>query len=191
MKQIFAFCAIFYVMAGPVAFLSPLQVTRLFGADEWRLAAVEVAFAVGMMVGGIIMMSWGGFKNRHYTLSFGFFIFALWTIILGLLPLFWAYLAIMLILGVSMPIFNTPFMVILQEKIDPDYIGRVFGFFGMLSSIGMPFGILVFGPLSDVISLNWIFVGTGIVMLISSILLFVNKPLLEAGKPLPAPTGTI
>ena len=83
-----------------------------------------------------------------------------------------------------MPVFNTPFMVIMQEKIEPEYLGRVLGFLGMLSSIGMPMGMLIFGPLADIIDLNLIFIGTGGVMLISSIVLRFNKSLIEAGKPL-------
>ncbi len=184
-KQLFSFCVVFFLMAGPVAFLSPLQVTRLFGTDTWRLSAVEVAFSIGMLICGVVLMSTGGFKNRHHSMTLSLFVFAAGGIALGALPVFWAYIVIMLILGLSMPLFHTPFTVLLQEKIEPEYLGRVFGFFGMLSSLGMPMGILVFGPLSDVISLNWIFIGTGIVLLISSIFMMLNKSLIEAGKQLP------
>ena len=183
-KQLFVFCIVFYLMAGPSAFLSPLQVTRLFGSDTMRLSSIEAAFSAGMIAGGILMMLWGGFKNRHSSLTLGLFAYAAGTMILGLLPLFWVYIAVMFILGVSMPVFNTPFMVIMQEKIEPEYLGRVLGFLGMLSSIGMPMGMLVFGPLADIIDLNLIFIGTGGVMLISSIVLRFNKSLIEAGKPL-------
>jgi DHA3 family macrolide efflux protein-like MFS transporter len=55
--------AVFFILVGPVAFLTPLQVTRSFGDDVWRLTAIEVTFSIGMMVGGVIMASWGGFKN--------------------------------------------------------------------------------------------------------------------------------
>ena len=46
--------------------------------------------------------------------------------------------------------FNTPSTVLLQETVEPDYMGRVFGVLAMISSSMMPMGMLVFGPLSDV-----------------------------------------
>src|SRR5690606_31981117 len=36
-KSFFIFCAIFFFLVAPVAFLTPLQVTRSFGNDIWRL----------------------------------------------------------------------------------------------------------------------------------------------------------
>lgn len=40
-KTFFVFCAFFFILAAPVAFLTPLQVTRTFGDDVWRLTAIE------------------------------------------------------------------------------------------------------------------------------------------------------
>lgn len=52
------------ILAAPAAFLTPLQVTRSFGNDVWRLTAIEITFALGMLMGGILMASWGGFKTK-------------------------------------------------------------------------------------------------------------------------------
>ena len=65
-KKYFIFCAVFFFMLAPIAFLTPLQVTRSFGSDVWRLTAIEVAFSIGMILGGIVISSWGGFGNRIY-----------------------------------------------------------------------------------------------------------------------------
>lgn len=40
----------------------------------------------------------------------------------------------MAMFGVAMPIFNTPTTVMLQEKVDKNYLGRIFGVFGMIST---------------------------------------------------------
>src|SRR3954447_9899441 len=55
LKSFFLFFALFFVLMAPAAFLTPLQVTRSFGDDVWRLTAIEIAFSVGMMVGGGII----------------------------------------------------------------------------------------------------------------------------------------
>ena len=51
-EEFFIFFAIFFVLMAPAAFLTPLQVTRSFGDDVWRLSAIEIAFSIGMMAGG-------------------------------------------------------------------------------------------------------------------------------------------
>lgn len=53
----------------------------------------------------------------------------------------------------------------------------------MISTSMMPIGVLIFGPMADVIKVEWLLVGTGILILILSFFLGVNKVLLETGKP--------
>jgi len=183
LKTFFIFFAIFFVLMAPAAFLTPLQTTRTFGGAEWSLTAIEIAFSIGMMVGGAIIASWGGFKNKVYTMTIASLIMALCTIALGLTPVFWIYLVFMGIFGVAMPIFNTPTTVMLQEKVDPNYLGRIFGVFGMISTSMMPIGMLIFGPLADVVQIEWLLIATGLLMVILTIFFVSNKRLLEAGKP--------
>jgi len=182
-KKFFIFCAVFLFLVAPVAFLTPLQVTRTFGNDVWRLTAVEITFSLGMMLGGIIMASWGGFRNRIHTMTFSSLIIGICTLALGIVPVFWIYLLFMGICGVSMPLFNTPATVLLQEKVEADFLGRVFGVQAMIASSMMPMGMLVFGPIADIIRIEWLLIGTGFLMFIQSFFLIGNRDLVEAGKP--------
>jgi DHA3 family macrolide efflux protein-like MFS transporter len=183
LKKIFLFCAIFFIFAAPAAFLTPIQVTRSFGVEVWRLTAIEIVFSCGMLLGGLIMVSWGGFKNKLHSMVLSTAVMGVCTFALGVVPVFWIYLFFMGLTGISMPIFNTPFTVLLQQKIEADFLGRVFGVLGMISSIMMPVGMLVFGPISDFIKIEWLLIGTGIVMLIQSVVMLSDKVLIEAGKP--------
>jgi len=183
LKQFFLFFGVFFILMAPAAFLTPLQVTRSFGDDVWRLTAIEIAFSVGMMAGGGIIASWGGFPNKIYTMTLASLLMGICTLALGIVPVFWVYLLFMAIFGIAMPIFNTPTTVLLQEKVDESYLGRIFGVFGMISTSMMPIGMLIFGPMADVIKVEWLLVGTGILILILSFFLGVNKVLLETGKP--------
>jgi len=181
-KKFFVFCAFFFFLLAPVAFLTPLQVTRSFGGDVWRLTAIEITFSLGMILGGIIISSWGGFSNRIHTMTLSCFMMSICTFALGIVPIFWIYLLIMGIVGISMPFLNTPSTVLLQEKVDADFLGRVFGVFGMISSSMMPLGMLVFGPIADVVKIEWLLVGTGILLFIQSFFLIGSKDLVEAGR---------
>ncbi|MEJ9218542.1 MFS transporter [Paenibacillus glucanolyticus] len=184
LKTFFIFFAFFFVLMAPAAFLTPLQVTRTFGDDVWRLTAIEIAFSIGMMVGGGIIASWGGFKNKVYTMTLASIIMGVCTFALGIVPIFWIYLAFMGVFGVAMPIFNTPTTVLLQERVDDNYLGRIFGVFGMISTSMMPLGMLVFGPLADVFEIEWLLMGTGLFMLVLALFFIRNKRLVEAGMPL-------
>jgi len=182
-KRYFIFSAFFFVLAAPVAFLTPLQVTRSFGNDVWRLTAIEVTFSIGMMLGGFFMASWGGFKNKIHTMTLSSLVIGAGTFALGVVPVFWLYLFIMGLVGFVMPMFNTPATVLLQEKVEADFLGRVFGVLGMISSSMMPLGMLVFGPMSDMVRIEWLLMVTGLLMFVEAFFMVGNKVLVEAGKP--------
>ncbi|USK39548.1 MFS transporter [Cytobacillus firmus] len=182
-KKFFLFFAVFIVLMAPAAFLTPLQVTRTFGGDVWELTAIEIAFSVGMMAGGGIIASWGGYPNKITTMTLASLIMGICTLALGIVPVFWIYLLFMAFFGIAMPIFNTPVTVLLQEKIEEDYLGRVFGVMGMISTSMMPIGMLIFGPIADVIAIEWLLVGTGAFIILLAVILGRDQVLLEAGKP--------
>ncbi|MGB5947478.1 MFS transporter [Paenisporosarcina sp.] len=190
LKTFFLFFALFFVLMAPAAFLTPLQVVRSFGDEVWRLTAIEIAFSIGMMVGGGIIASWGGFSNKVHTMTIATIIMGICTIGLGVIPLFWAYLVFMAIFGVSVPIFNTPSTVLIQERVEGDYLGRTFGVFGMIATSMMPIGMLIFGPMADVVKVEWILLGTGVLMLLLGQLLGRNQVLLKAGVPVVIPESS-
>ncbi|RYL86390.1 MFS transporter [Sporolactobacillus sp. THM19-2] len=189
LKQFFLFFGLFFVLMAPAAFLTPLQVTRTFGGDVWRLTAIEIAFSVGMMAGGGLIAAWGGFRNRTKTLVFSTLIMGICTFALGAIPVFWIYLVFMTLFGVSMPMLNTPTTVMLQEKVEEGYLGRVFGVMGMISTSMMPIGMLIFGPIADFIKIEWLLIGTGVFILILTFLMGRDKTLVTAGEPVPEQTA--
>lgn len=184
LRHFFLYLAIFYFLFSPAAFLTPLQITRNFGEDEFYLMAIEVAFSVGMAVGGIVISVWGGFRNRIHSMGLACVVLSLCTIVLGLPITLWLYLAVMALFGLSMPIYSTPAMVMLQERVDPDYMGRVFGVMTMISSSIMPIGMLAFGPLADQIPIEWLLLGTGALMLALTMIFTRDQHLKKAGMKL-------
>ncbi|MDR2887512.1 MAG: MFS transporter, partial [Bacteroidales bacterium] len=167
---------LYMIAMTPVSVLTPLQVTRNFGTDVWRLSAIEIAFAGGMMLGGILVGVWS-FRNKIYSIGISSVVFGAMTVLLGLFTDFIPYLACMGICGIMMPYYNAPNMTLIQEKVAPDYLGRILSVFTMTGSLAMPFGMLFFGPLGDVVNINYILIGTGIIMLALGTVYFINKTL--------------
>ncbi|MBM7699806.1 MFS transporter [Kurthia huakuii] len=184
LKPFFLFFAIIFFLVAPIAFLTPLQTVRSFGDEVWRLTAIELAFMGGMVLGGGLIALWAGFRNRIKTMLGACFIIALGTVALGLVPNFVLYLVFMSISGLVMPYFNTPSMTMLQERVDPNYLGRVFGIFSMISSSMMPIGMLVFGPIADIVKIEWLLILTGTLMFILGMIFIRNKAFIEAGEPI-------
>jgi DHA3 family macrolide efflux protein-like MFS transporter len=172
----------FFVAVSPSAFLTTLQVTRDFGADVWRLTVIEVAFLSGMIAGGLIISAWGGFKNRVYSMALSCALCGIGAVGLGLAPGFVLYCVITGLIGLIMPLYNTPVMVLLQTKVESAYLGRVLAVFNMVSSIMMPAGMVLFGPLADIISIDTILIITGSIIAVLSIPFVASKTLREAGK---------
>jgi DHA3 family macrolide efflux protein-like MFS transporter len=134
------------------------------------------------MGGGILMASWGGFRNKIYTIITACLIMGAGTAALGIIPNFWIYNAVMAVVGVALPMMNTPSTVLLQQKVEEEYLGWVFGVLNMISSSMMPLGMLVFGPMADYVRIEWMLIGTGILMIAETLFLLGNKVLIEIGK---------
>ncbi|MDR2516801.1 MAG: MFS transporter [Spirochaetaceae bacterium] len=173
--------AIFMFLTSPMALLTPLQVTRDFGVEVWRLTAIEITFSLGMMAGGILIGLWGGFKNKTVTLALACVLFGIEAAALGLVPNFFVYIGIMAAAGMTIPLYNTPATVLLQSTVDPAFMGRVFSVHGMVSSVMLPLGMLLFGPLADVVAIDLLLIGTGAGMMLLSIPFMVSKTLRAAG----------
>jgi len=179
----FRYIAVLFFLVTPAAFLTPLQATRTFGDQVWRLTAIEIAFSVGMMIGGALLASWGGFRNRVRTMLTANLLWAFCTLALGLVPWFWLYLAFMVLFGVVMPAYHAPMTTMLQERVEADFMGRVFGVQVMLQTSIMPLSMLIFGPLADAVQIEFILIGTGALMLVQAVLTYRDARLLEAGEP--------
>lgn len=179
----FTYIAIVMFFIAPAAFLSPLQVVRKFGEEVWRLSAIEIAFSAGMTVGGLIIGAWGGFKNRIYTMVVSLFFLGFSTMLFGVINQFYIYIGVLVFMGLALPFYNTPAIVMIQEKVEPEYMGRVFSVLGMINSSAMPLGMLFFGPLADYVAIEWLMLISGFLMLIMSLSILLNKGLVKAGEP--------
>lgn len=174
-KRLLIYLAVVNVLITPLAILTPLLVTRTFGATPFYLTMNEIFFFVGNILGGILISIWPGFKNKIKTICLGSFICGFLAIILGLPFNFVFYLICMSLIGITMPLFNTPFITIFQERISPSMQGRVFSLVSIISGVIMPISMLLYGPLSDHIKIEYILIVTGIIIVIGTLFLLFDK----------------
>ena len=158
----------------PAGYLAGLLVRRVFGDTYWHLTAVEVVGFLGMMAGGVIMSTWSGVKNRGKTLAGGLFVFGSLAIGMGISNNFILYLALMVCYGIALTVVQTVITTILQEKTDICKQGRVFGLLGTMYAGFLPIGMAMFGPLADILPLQWIMIGSGIALMVISGITYEN-----------------
>ena len=163
------YAIVFLLIVAP-ANLTPLMLVRSFAGTEtedvFNLTVLEVAFSAGMVLGGIAIAIWGGTKNRITLIATSALVFGALSIGLGLSPNLWVFWASMFLLGLVAPFFGTPAMTALQETVDPERQGRVFGFVGIVTALAMPFGMALFGPLADVFSVELLLIASGVLTFI-------------------------
>lgn len=106
---------------------------------------------------------------------------ALLMVIVGLPVPFAVYLLCVFLAGMFAPMILTPANVILQERVDNRFLGRVFSVISMVSGSMTPIGMLVFGPLSDYLPISWLLIGTGVFVFCAGIILRCDKVAMKAG----------
>ncbi|RPI86729.1 MAG: MFS transporter [Chloroflexi bacterium] len=182
-RTLFIFFGFIFFLVTPVAFLTPLLIARSFGEEVWRLTANEVTFFVGSILGGIIMTAWGGFKNHFRTIGLSCILFAAIFTGLGLSKVFPVYLFFMFLGGIPMPFFQAPTTTLLQETVRPDMQGRVFSVQQLIMNTIMPFGMMFFGPIADIVSIEVLLVISSFLMAVPGLWIFFAK------EPVKLPTG--
>lgn len=161
----------------PAGYLAGLLVRRVFGDTYWYLTAVEVVGFAGMMAGGVAMSTWGGFRSRGKTLAAGLLAFGSFAIGMGFSKNFILYLGLMAFYGVALTMVQTAITTMLQERTDTSMQGRVFGLLGTMYAGFLPIGMAVFGPLADIVPLQWIMIGSGIALILIAVITYSHRVL--------------
>lgn len=168
-RNLLVFQMLIMFLISPSAFLTPLMVSRTFGAEVWRLTASEMAYSLGMVLGGVLITTWGGFKKKIMTTILASICYGCVMIGLGMAPLFIIYLCLNTLIGISAPCYNTPITVSIQENVQPEMYGRVFSLMQITTSCLLPLGMVLFGPLADRVSIQLILILSGAAVLVITI----------------------
>lgn len=153
------------MVLSPTNSFMPLLVTDHFAGTAWHLGLLEAGFGIGVVGGGILLGAWGGFQRRVVTSLLGLIGIGLGIIIVGLAPasLFPLAVAGMILGGAMSSLCNGPIMAVFQAKVTPDMQGRVFTLVGSATAAMMPLGLIVAGPLADIIGVRAWFLGGGLI----------------------------
>jgi MFS transporter, DHA3 family, macrolide efflux protein len=131
--------------------LTPILISKHFRGTVTNLGIWQAMFAIGTILGGILLGTWGGFKKRVVTAQLGLIVLGLSTMMIGFMPPNFLLFALIIntLSGLVLPIVNGSYGAILQSVIAPEMQGRVFAFILSAASLVSPIGLVIAGPLSD------------------------------------------
>ena len=152
------------LLVSPAVSLIPMLVKFYFGGGVVEFAAMEMAFGLSLILGGIGLGIWGGFKSKIFTMLVSGTLSGIGIVVTGLAPPEAFYLALlgMFFAGLMSAIMNGSLLAVLQSSVPPEKQGRVFGILGSLAVAATPFGLAVAGPVSDMIGIHVWFVIAGL-----------------------------
>lgn len=128
-----------------------------YKASSQMMGILEAAFSVGILVGGLIIGSQKKFQSPFPILKGGLIVTSVCIIIISI-PLFifdelwivyYTFMIIGFIVGISGQYVNTPVMLYFQESIEENVRGRIFSVIFLISQLLMPISYVIFGIIFD------------------------------------------
>lgn len=166
--------ATFVIM--PVSVLFPLMTLNHFAGNAFQVSLVEVSWGGGALLAGALL----GLKKYHWNeilLINGMYIaLGLTFLFSGLLPIsgFIWFVVLTALGGVCGSLYFATFTTVIQSRINPGVMGRVFSFYMSFSMLPSMIGLLSTGFLADSIGLgNTFIISGGFLCLIGIISFFI------------------
>jgi DHA3 family macrolide efflux protein-like MFS transporter len=165
----------------PTTALVPLLVTKHFGKGAIELGLLESAMGIGIIVGGILLSLWGGFKKKIATSLTGIIGLGIGVMLVGIAPASLFILAITgnIILGLMLPIANGPIGALMQTIVRPDMQGRVMSLVNSGATAISPLGLLIAGPFSDWLGIRVWFWAGGILCVMIAVAAFFRPVIMN------------
>ena len=165
-------CVMFFYL--PLSSLFPLMTTSHFKLSAAYGGIVEFVFAFGMLIGSIVIGKLNRKQNKLKQSIYGLIGISIVTVLSGITSVnligFWLFVFCSFLMGGFGNQFNIPFYSYVQEEIPTEKLGRFFSFYGSIMSIAMPLGLLLAGPMTDLLGINTWFLIAGTFSLMISII---------------------
>lgn len=191
--MLIAVAAVLNFLFTPTDALLPILTLNHFGGGAEEFAALQVSIGLGMIIGGVALGVWGGFKRRMLTICFALAATGLATMAIGLAPSGWYLMALAAIFatGAFVSIVNGALAAVMQAVIPAEMQGRVFSLISSSALAMTPLGLAIGGPTADWLGPQIWYVIAGVASALLGIgMLFIPKVMnLENGPPAHKPNS--
>lgn len=171
---ILSIIATFFIM--PVSVLFPLMTLDHYSGNAYQISLVEAAWGIGALLGGAFL----GIKkfklNEISLINWMYLLLGLTFGLSGILPVsgYPLFVGLTAIGGISGSLYMASFTTVVQMRINPVVMGRVFSFYMSINLLPSMIGLLSTGFLADNIGIgNTFIIGGALVGIIGVISFFI------------------
>lgn len=184
MPQLFLGSILVTILIMPLAILFPLMTVKHFSGAAYEMSIIEMTWAVGMLIGGALIGLLKMPYNKGVVVNLTYILLGAAMAGSGLLPrtAFITFVALTFLGGLVSAIYNACFTTILQERIEPGVLGRVFSIFMSASILPSLIGLLGIGFLADQIGIGTTFIIFGAGIMCVGLLSFFSPGIIQVGR---------
>ncbi|MBE8722540.1 MFS transporter [Sphingobacterium pedocola] len=167
----------------PLAVIFPLLTLNHFGGGKWEMSIIEIIWGLGMVIGGGILGIFKPSIPKVILINSMHIILGIALALSGYISanMFYLFVGLTAVGGVSASIYNAAFTTILQEEISADRLGRVFSMYFSIAVIPSIVGLLLTGFIADSIGINLAFIILGLSITLVGVFSFFTPALMKIG----------
>lgn len=168
--------AIFGIVFMPLATLFPLMTLSYFGLGGYSASMIEAVFSIGMILGGAALSVFASKLRDTTYMSLSLVIIGLTCIVSGVIPdeAFILFAIASFFMGAAAPLYNGPFMAMIQKSFEPEKLGRVISLVTSLMLLSSPIGMAIAGPIVEEYGVQTWFLWSGIVVAIVGLFIYAR-----------------
>ncbi|MCL1798048.1 MAG: MFS transporter [Eggerthellaceae bacterium] len=165
--------------------LFPLMTYDHFNGDGYMAALTEAAFGIGLLIGSLVLIAWGGGKRLAGLIALSSVIVGSTMAACGLLTpaMFNWFVALAGIMAVACAWFNGPLITLIQRAVSEEKLGRVLGLTTALIGLTSPIGIAGGGFLAEAIGVAPFYAIGGVLCVIMGVAVYSFKNVRALDKP--------
>lgn len=150
--------ALYAIIYPAIGTLYPFIAIEHFKVGVQGSAIVETTFAIGTLIGSLLLGWWGYRLNKILAIAGSITLYGICVLLMGLIPInqHLLFYSIALIMGISIPFYHGVQTALIQIKIPFEYLGRVLGTINALTRFTMPISLLAATSLVSQVGIaNW------------------------------------
>ncbi|MEI4771670.1 MFS transporter [Psychrobacillus sp. FJAT-51614] len=171
----------FETIAGSVwiAAIILVYVDQALNAQEYWWGFINAAFFIGLVVGSLMCIKFSLFvdKKRHVFIIIGAFMTCIFTVVFGLTSFPIIAMILSTLIGLFGQLKNIPQQTLVQTSVPKEQLATVYTSLGTIGTGTFGIASLIMGILSDYFGVRSIFILSGILLAIVSIMALRNQNL--------------
>ncbi len=157
----------------PIDILVAKQVKTIYGLGALELGYVVSAFATGMIIGAGLLSLLPELKRKHNIVILSMLAAGVLFSFMGVSPTLVIFLILAFFIGLAISVPNVLFMVILQRIVPDEKRGRVFSVLTTFGTVLQPVSLALVGGISAFLTNKVIFFTLGMMVAVSSLLMYL------------------